>query len=217
MPVLSPPEQCIWCKRRRPQVKFDESHVLPECVGNKDQQVLPDGVVCSSCNNYFGTQVEPKLLADPYFHVIAVTLSLVDPDDMNVFRNRIFDEQHPPKDRLKTHLSMHADVSKSDISLDIEYSISGVITRSYTPRDLAWLSRAVHKIGFEAFAWVHYVKGVDEPTDLFSPQFDHVRAWARRGQPQNQVRSVIRKMSNELKAEVDTRLWTFSDDFACEI
>ena len=202
-PVIPIPNRCIWCKKSPPEVGFNVNHVLPECVGNKNQQVLPVGVVCSTCNSYFGAKVEPKLLADPYFHVIAVTLSLVDPDDMNVFRSRIFDDQHQPTETVKANLSMHADLSARKLSLDIDYRISGNLGKEYSPKDLAWLSRAAHKIGFEALAWVHYVRGTEGPENIFSAKYDVVRAWARHGQPQNAVRPVLRRMSDQLKAEVD--------------
>ena len=217
MPVIPIPNRCIWCKKSPPEVGFNVNHVLPECVGNKYQQVLPVGVVCSTCNSYFGAKVEPKLLADPYFHVIAVHLSLVDPDDMNVFRSRIFDDQHQPTETVKAHLSVHADLSGSKLSLDIDYRISGNLGKEYSLKDLAWLSRAAHKIGFETLAWVHYVRGTEEPENIFSAQYDVVRAWARRGQPQKAVRPVLRRMSGQLKAEVYVRHWNFGENIGCEM
>jgi hypothetical protein len=78
------PNRCIWCHKSAPDVSFDESHVFPECVGNHGQQVLPPGIVCKSCNGYFGSKIEPVFLADPIFHAIAVTLSLVDPRLLHV-------------------------------------------------------------------------------------------------------------------------------------
>ncbi len=93
---LPVPNICIWCHHKPPEISFNLNHVLPECVGNENQHTLPPGIVCSSCNSYFGTKVEPVLLDDPIFHVIAVVLSLVDPDDMNVFRATLFDTTHQP-------------------------------------------------------------------------------------------------------------------------
>jgi hypothetical protein len=42
-------KNCIWCEE--PTNDSDVSHVLPECFGNRDAQVLPKGTVCRSCNN----------------------------------------------------------------------------------------------------------------------------------------------------------------------
>jgi hypothetical protein len=121
--------------------------------------VLPEGIVCKACNHYFGSKVEPVLLDDPIFHVIAVALSLVDPDDMNVFRAKIFDETHQPLEPPKRHL--HLDVSVQDLELTVgpTYTLQGRIAKKYSARELGLLSRAIHKIGFEALAWAHFIKG----------------------------------------------------------
>ena len=82
------PFRCVWCLRQAPDVAFNVSHVLPECVGIKGH-ILPLGFVCEGCNSYFGQKVEPILLDDPLLHTIAVFLSLVDPDERKsaVLRN----------------------------------------------------------------------------------------------------------------------------------
>lgn len=57
--------QCIFCKGCSDESKSVE-HIIPESLGNKDY-VLPKGVVCDKCNNYFATNIEKKLLEMPYF------------------------------------------------------------------------------------------------------------------------------------------------------
>lgn len=60
--------RCIFCKGCSDESKSVE-HIIPESLGNKDY-VLPKGIVCDKCNNYFATNIEKKLLEMPYFLVL---------------------------------------------------------------------------------------------------------------------------------------------------
>jgi len=216
MSIQPIPNRCIWCNRRPPEATFNENHVLPECVGNK-QQILPAGIVCASCNNYFGSKIEPVLLDDPFFHIIAVVLSLVDPDDMNAFRNRLFDQNHPSDNPVQKSVNVSANIAKNQVSLNVAYEIKGSMSRSYTPGPLSFLSRAIHKVAFECLAYEVFVKGIESPPDLFSPQFEHVRLWAREGQPRSFARPVLRRMPQKLSTEWEFRMWKFEEDIGFEI
>jgi len=101
-------------------VQFDISHVLPECVGNENIQVLPKGIICRQCNNYFGSKVEPVLLRDPLFHIVAVFLRLRDPDDMNAFRDKIFDEEHPAAGKVTRRLDLGMKLAPENLTVDIK-------------------------------------------------------------------------------------------------
>ena len=57
--------KCIFCKSDSSGSRSVE-HVIPESLGNTEH-ILPPGVVCDKCNNYFACKVEGPLLADPYF------------------------------------------------------------------------------------------------------------------------------------------------------
>jgi hypothetical protein len=216
MPTLPVPNRCIWCREARPGATFDASHVVPKCVGN-EQQILPPGVVCRKCNNYYGSKVEPALLDDPQFHVRAVVLGLVDPQDMNTFRDRLFEARHAPATTPKRKLDLKANIHGSTLDLDVAYTIEGRLTRDYSQRQLKLLSRAIHKIAFEGLAWTVYVKGLPEPPDPFSPAFDPLRAWARRGEPQNSVRPVLRRAGPTISSGWETRVWKHGDDFGVEL
>lgn len=198
-------------------MSFDLSHVLPECVGNERQQVLPAGVVCKKCNGYFGSKIEPVLLDDPLFHTIAAFLGLVDPDDMNAFRNKVFNATHAPVAPLKRSLNLAADIHGLELNLDFTYKIQGRMSRTYSPRTLKKLSRAIHKIAFESLAWNLFVKGLDTQIDLFSSTFEPTRAWTREGRPQNSVRPVLRRPGDTVSPQWETRLWKFGNDIGVEI
>jgi len=211
------PFQCVWCHKSEPEASFNKSHVLPQCVGNQHQQVLPPGIVCADCNLYFGSKVEPVLLEDPIFHAIAVVLSVVDPSDMEPFREHIFDERHRPEGKINKHLVIKGHLDEQKLSVDLSYKISGTMVKEYNPRSLQFLSRAVHKIAFESLAWNMYVEGHESPLDLLSPMFDPVRDWARWGQPTGSVRPVIRKPAVEIKHEWKHEVWKFGEHFGVEL
>jgi hypothetical protein len=211
------PFRCIWCLKRAPDVTFNTSHVLPEYVGNVGQQVLPAGIVCAGCNSYFGQKVEPVLLDDPLFHAIAVFLSLVDPEDMNVFRDKIFDSTHQPREPPERDLKLNVDLRQAEFTVDIACTIKGKLTKGYTKRALALLSRAVHKIAFESLAWSVFVEGPEADLDLFSDQFEPVRLWACEGQPYGTVRPVFRKPNPTISRDYSIRCWKFDKAVGIEL
>ncbi|HET6225425.1 MAG TPA: HNH endonuclease [Bacteroidia bacterium] len=57
--------KCIFCKQDASSSKSVE-HIVPESLGNKNN-VLPKGIVCDGCNNYFSLKVEKKVLEMSYF------------------------------------------------------------------------------------------------------------------------------------------------------
>lgn len=57
--------KCIFCKHDSSNSKSVE-HIIPESLGNK-KQILPKGIVCDSCNNYFARKIEKPVLEMPYF------------------------------------------------------------------------------------------------------------------------------------------------------
>src|SRR5229473_3930495 len=57
--------RCIFCKGDSTQSRSVE-HIIPEALGNIEH-VLPRGVVCDGCNNYFARKVEGPLLETPWF------------------------------------------------------------------------------------------------------------------------------------------------------
>lgn len=200
------PWRCIWCKAQGDDVVFNESHVLPECVGNY-QQTLPPGIVCAKCNNFFGTGVEPALLADPAFHTMAVALELIDVGDMKRFRETVFDREHPPVEPIRPTLALSATREPNAMELSVSYSIEGRLRHRYDKRALALFSRAVHKVAYESFAHSLFVKKVKPTFDIFSEEFEPTREWARRGQPQNQVRPILRRPGTTLENQWGISIW----------
>jgi len=56
---------CLFCKENSSNSKSVE-HIIPESLGNKEH-ILPKGVVCDKCNQYFAIKIEKPLLEKPYF------------------------------------------------------------------------------------------------------------------------------------------------------
>lgn len=52
--------RCIFCKTPSSSSRSIE-HIIPESLGNK-RHVLPRGIVCDGCNNYFSRKVEKPFL-----------------------------------------------------------------------------------------------------------------------------------------------------------
>ena len=57
--------RCIFCKSDTSKSKSIE-HIIPESLGNTEH-ILPVGVVCDKCNNYFARKIEKPLLESIYF------------------------------------------------------------------------------------------------------------------------------------------------------
>ncbi len=55
--------RCIFCKQNSDSSKSVE-HIIPESLGNT-KHVLPRGVICDTCNNYFARKVEKVFLESP--------------------------------------------------------------------------------------------------------------------------------------------------------
>ena len=55
--------RCLFCKKNSDDSKSVE-HIVPESLGNVSY-VLPKGVVCDKCNNYFSRKVEKPFLDLP--------------------------------------------------------------------------------------------------------------------------------------------------------
>lgn len=69
---------CIFCKRSETSFKSKE-HIIPESLGNKEH-ILPPGVVCDGCNNYFSMRLEGPILNDEFFKAARFRMSIPNKD-----------------------------------------------------------------------------------------------------------------------------------------
>jgi len=60
--------RCIFCKQISNE-SVSVEHILPESLGNVEA-ILPPGVVCDKCNNYFSREIEGALLSSGFFRLL---------------------------------------------------------------------------------------------------------------------------------------------------
>ncbi|POB10109.1 HNH endonuclease [Sulfobacillus sp. hq2] len=64
-------QECVFCRRSNVAFQRDE-HIIPESTGGP---LISKGRVCDHCNNYFGTQIEARVL-DHEFGLTRALLSV---------------------------------------------------------------------------------------------------------------------------------------------
>lgn len=61
--------QCIFCKQEIVSATRTE-HIIPESLGGGEWAILPPGIVCDRCNQYFGSKVERSAIDDYPLNII---------------------------------------------------------------------------------------------------------------------------------------------------
>jgi hypothetical protein len=199
---------------------------MPIYLGNTEQ-VLLRGMVCSSCNNFFGRKIEPTLIKDPVIQTMCAMFHVVNSRTGKVIQPRLFDRHAIPIDipRLtpQLHLAVRqkTPVRPSAFELTVvcqEAGIRDVHRQEYKRKDVALFSRAIHKVAFESL--VHY-QMTSEPKipglDLFTELFDPIREWVRYGQPQEKVRPLARMVATPITREWQPLFRRFDQHLAVEL
>jgi hypothetical protein len=88
---------CIFCRENASSSRSIE-RIIPESLGNIEH-VLPAGIVCDRCNNYFARKIEGPLLESAYFRHLRSQMSIANK------RGRI-----PSMRGMLPHLGMGVDV-----------------------------------------------------------------------------------------------------------
>lgn len=171
--------KCIFCKNVSDNC-ISVEHIIPESLGNKEH-VLPKGVVCDTCNNYFAVKIEKPLLELPYFRSTR-------------FRNEIENKKGRPtldkgimggivsvgKDERGLHIvTENTSVAKGVIDGSIKHMI--LPFNSEPDRNDINVSKFLCKAALESLIYrVGPVQGwLDEIT--YHPQLDIVRNYVRYG------------------------------------
>jgi len=174
---------CIFCKKDASTSKSVE-HIVPESLGNYNN-VLPKGVVCDKCNNYFALKVEKKILETDYFKNL---------------RHRNFIESKKgkipkgkaliPKTKFEADIILPKDETKSiEVILDTESfelirkgEVNHIILPFNTkyPENDPIMSRFLAKIGLEMMA-LRILENDKSDQDYFAEEtaLDPVRNYAR--------------------------------------
>ena len=176
---------CIFCQEESSHSTSIE-HIIPESLGNVDH-VLPAGVVCDKCNQYFGSKVEGPLLDSDYFRH-ARCMSVTPSKKGRVPGARGL---HPAS-RSRIELVRNLDgttaiypTSASSMRSWTQYLATHTHGRIYVPSpsppDEALLSRFLAKVALEVLA--SQISIDDEAVRFLStdPQLNSLRVFARYG------------------------------------
>jgi hypothetical protein len=176
--------RCIFCKGESSGSRSVE-HIIPEALGNVEH-VLPLGVVCDTCNNYFARKIEGPLLQTLWFKHARSRQGI---------RNKR--SLVPPMAGLVPGARLAADIWLDGKSLSLsgrnededrrmtEAILSGRARSVYIPIvdaiDERIMSRFLAKVAIEIMAHrLMEVEGWEEPL-IDDPQLDSLRRFARVG------------------------------------
>lgn len=179
---------CIFCKNCS-DTSTSVEHIIPESLGNT-KTILPKGIVCDTCNNYFSRKVEAPVLNHPYFRSLRSEQSLPSKrgratqvkavilpdnyaidvafqDDKNTSNLEIIIPQ-------KCDFERFAQSAKANNTELVFLKHDGL-----PPHGL--MSRFLAKMAIEALAFqlLHKIKYIEDMTN--DSQLDEIRTFARRG------------------------------------
>jgi len=176
--------RCIFCKASSVLSRSVE-HIIPESLGNTTQ-VLPLGVVCDKCNQYFSANVEKPFLESAgiidlrSFQFVPSKKGRIPPTI--AYMNGKFEVKvHPQKNGP---IKAYVDVDRAVFEKVLKGEISNIVLScGALPRDPSIITRFLAKVAVEALAQRLLIKdgGLDYIVD--ETQFDHIRNHARIGDP----------------------------------
>lgn len=180
---MGPVLNCLFCRC----ASFDavsEEHVLPVALGNSTL-VVPAGVVCDACNNYFAVKVEKPLVEVGRFRDLRARQGLRSRRGRTLARRAVLSGTDWPASFLVVgdrvvFWADHADSAErfwdrvdSDpeaalLPVNSDYIDNARLSRLLAKGALEHLALRTHKVaGWERYAWSH--------------EFDRLRQWARAG------------------------------------
>lgn len=178
--------KCIFCKTESTSSKSIE-HIIPESLWNT-KSILPSGVVCDKCNNYFSRKVERPFISTPSmdalrFHQVIPSKKGRIPPITGVMSGSLAPVKILKKvdeDRVVISVELneeqYAFLEKSDTS-------EIFIPIGFDASDVKETSRFMAKVALEAIAQrlINTEGGIDYIVS--ETQFDPIRNHARYGQP----------------------------------
>ena len=173
---------CIFCKEDACASRSVE-HIIPESLGNTTL-LLPPGIVCDKCNNYFARKIEKPLLESD--EVYALRFHQRVPNKRGIIPALAGTIGHTAPVLVQLHDkgpfggSMHASPEALDLMFNHNADVLNLPGFEDTwDRSLA--ARFLAKVALEAIAsrLINYPAGLHSlATD---PQLDLIRSYARRG------------------------------------
>lgn len=177
--------RCIFCKKDSAASRSIE-HIMPESIGSR-RRVLPRGVVCDRCNNYFSRKVEHPVLSHSWIRNLRAWYQVPNkkgnyPSLLGHIAGRNVSvgmgKGHDGRLQLTAERSRDADVLTQVIGGGFERPIIFTIEDDPPRKEM---SRFLCKMALETVAelFVSGPKGTESLVD--EPYFDNVRNYARYG------------------------------------
>ena len=149
-------ETCIYCPGTVDRTSDDEYHIIPFSLGNTsdDQRLriispytLPKGIVCKSCNSYFGSHLDTHLVNHPVLRMWKTLKSIPSYNSSTpVFENETVRLSSRKNKLLSIDKGEGRIVLKNDGTLSIPHASLKNLKHTQ-------VSRALHKIAFECSIW----------------------------------------------------------------
>lgn len=198
--------RCIFCKNDSTNSKSVE-HIIPESLGNKNN-ILPKGVVCDTCNSYFGSKVEKIVLDMPYFKSLRSRL-IIENKKRKLLRMSGLTEQG---ENVEIEYSTEGEnvfkvVCKDDKALDSLYHGTDLYIPfiQEPPSNDINVSKFIGKIALEAFAQ-RVSKAENWQYDFVEHKIlDELRYFVRYGKGYTIWPYNIRRISGELEIKYDKK------------
>jgi hypothetical protein len=178
--------QCIFCKVESSS-SVSVEHIVPESLWNT-KHVLPHGVVCDTCNNYFAREIEKPFLDSAAIKQLRFLEGIPNKRGRIPAASAILMPKFPAaitRD-LKGDGPMIVDVSEEAIA-HLMNSSGGTLLLPMGGRqpDDRVISRFLAKMAIEAMAY--RLLSSDGGVDYIAieAQLDPLRRFARRGEPKN--------------------------------
>ncbi|PSB25828.1 HNH endonuclease [Stenomitos frigidus] len=177
--------RCIFCKNSSDSSRSVE-HIIPESLGNT-KQVLPRGVVCDKCNNYFARKVEKPFLDSSGITELRSFQFIPNKRGNIPFTVGYMNGKHPvqvsPQGEgdVKAFIRVETEVFNKIIN---EKNGFLIVPTGKLPEQANLVSRFLAKVAVEVLAQrlLKTLGGLDHLID--EPDFDPIRNYARLGQPQ---------------------------------
>lgn len=177
--------RCIFCKCDSNGSRSRE-HVIPESLGNLNH-VLPAGVVCDACNNYFSREVEKPFMALPGISLLRAHEALPSKKGIIPASAAVMNGRHPAQIRrqLSGPVKAVVDVPTEAFKELLLGSGNGVLimlVEGPIPAGPA-VSRFMAKVAVEFMAQRLLTKADLLEGIIDDQAIDPLRNHARRGQP----------------------------------
>ena len=175
--------RCIFCKEDSTNSKSVE-HIIPESLGGK-KHILPAGIVCDKCNNYFAREVEKPFLEDSSIKHLRFEEGIESKKGIIPAISGILNYQHPVRVWKDLHGGFvgHIDVDSVAFKTIMSAKSSTVIFPKVSDeafiKNGTIVSRFIGKVAIEALAQRILYHALDLFID--DSQYDLLRNHVRRG------------------------------------